>query len=143
MDVKLDEEEDIARIAHGVSVIAVVGLSANQDRPSWGVARYLQAKGFRVIPVNPGHVGKTVLGEKVYPDLAAIPRDFGVQMVDIFRRSDAVAGIVDQALEHLPDLRVIWMQLGVRDDLAAEKARAQGMTVVQNRCPKIEFPRHL
>lgn len=143
MELQIDEDEDIARIARTTKVIAVVGLSNNESRPSWGVARYLQAAGFRVIPVNPGHEGGMILGEKVYADLAQIPRDAGVQMVDIFRRSDAVAGIVDQALAHLPDLKVIWMQLGVRDDVAAVKARDRGITVVQNRCPKIEFPRHL
>lgn len=137
------EDAAIARIAHGVKVIAIVGMSPNEARPSWGVARYLQSQGFRIIPVNPGHAGQTILNETVYADLAAIPKDAGVQMVDIFRRSDAVSGIVAQALSELPDLQVIWTQLGVRDDQAAAKARARGITVVQDRCPKIEFPRHL
>lgn len=143
MDMDLVEDQDIARIAHEVRVIAIVGLSHNEARASWGVARYLQAQGYRVIPVNPGHAGETILGEKVYPTLADIPAEAGVQMVDVFRRSDAVARTVDEALAHLPDLSVIWTQLGVRDDSAAEKARSRGITVIQDRCPKIEFPRHL
>lgn len=142
MDMLMTEDEDIARIARDVRVIAMVGLSPNEDRPSWGVARFLQAQGYRVIPVNPGHAGGVILGERVYPSLAAIPGDEGVQMVDIFRRSEAVGAIVDEALAHLPDLSVIWTQLGVRDDAAADRARRAGITVVQDRCPKIEFPRH-
>ena len=142
MDLSMTEDEDIARIARQVRVIAMVGLSPNETRPSWGVARFLQAQGYRVIPVNPGHAGHSILGETVYPSLAAIPADAGVQMVDIFRRSDAVSAIVDEALAHLPALSVIWTQLGVRDDAAADRARRAGVTVVQDRCPKIEFPRH-
>lgn len=143
MDIQLDDDQDIARIARDTRVVAMVGLSPNEARPSWGVARYLQAQGIRVIPVNPGHAGATILGEVVHADLASIPADAGVQMVDIFRRSDAVAGVVDEALAHLRDLRVIWTQLGVRDDAAAGRARAAGITVIQDRCPKIEFPRFL
>lgn len=142
MELSMTEDEDIARIAREVRVIAMVGLSPNEDRPSWGVARFLQAQGYRVIPVNPGHAGHTILDETVYPSLAAIPADAGVQMVDIFRRSEAVGAIVDEALAHLPGLSVIWTQLGVRDDAAADRARRAGVTVVQDRCPKIEFPRH-
>ena len=138
-----DEDATIARIAREIRVIAVVGLSPSPDRPSWGVARYLQSQGFRIIPVNPGHAGHEILGERVYADLTTIPKDAGVEMVDIFRRSDAVSGIVDQAMAHLPDLKVIWTQLGVSDDQAAARARAAGLVVVQNRCPKIEFPRYL
>ena len=143
MDIAVTEEEHIARIARTVKTIAMVGLSANEARPAWGVARYLQSQGYRVIPVNPGHAGQTILGETVYADLAAIPKDAGVEMVDIFRRSEAVPAIVDEALAVLPDLRVIWTQLGVQSDSAADKARAQGLTVIQDRCPKIEFPRFL
>jgi uncharacterized protein len=143
MDIHTDEDHDIARIARDTKVVAMVGLSPNEARPSWGVARYLQSQGIRVIPVNPGHDGQTILGERVYATLADIPAAEGVQLVDIFRRSDAVGQVVDDALAHLPDLRVIWTQLGVRDDAAAERARARGITVVQDRCPKIEFPRYL
>jgi predicted CoA-binding protein len=143
MDIHTDEDHDIARIARDTKVVAMVGLSPNEARPSWGVARYLQSQGIRVIPINPGHDGQTILGERVYATLADIPAAEGVQLVDIFRRSDAVGQVVDEALAHLPDLQVIWTQLGVRDDAAAERARARGITVVQDRCPKIEFPRHL
>lgn len=143
MDIHTDEDHDIARIARDTKVVAMVGLSPNEARPSWGVARYLQSQGIRVIPVNPGHDSQTILGERVYATLADIPAAEGVQLVDIFRRSDAVGQVVDEALAHLPDLQVIWTQLGVRDDAAAERARARGITVVQDRCPKIEFPRHL
>ncbi|MFC3628461.1 CoA-binding protein [Paracoccus angustae] len=143
MEVDFEDDEDIARIARTMKVIAVVGLSPNEARPSWGVARYLQANGFRVIPVNPGHAGSRILGETVYASLSDIPRSAGVQMVDIFRRAEAVDSIVDEALRHLPDLRSIWLQLGIRNDGAAARARARGITVIQDRCPKIEFPRHL
>ncbi|WP_245999306.1 CoA-binding protein [Paracoccus methylarcula] len=121
----------------------MVGLSPNEARPSWGVARYLQSQGIRVIPVNPGHAGSTILDEQVYASLADIPADAGVQMVDIFRRSEAVGPIVDEALAHMPDLKVIWLQLGVRDDAAASRARERGVEMIQDRCPKIEFPRHI
>lgn len=143
MDVQAGEDEDIARIARTHRVIAMVGLSDNELRPSWGVARYLQSQGYRVIPVNPGHTGQTILGETVYASLSDIPAGAGVQMVDVFRRSELVGPIVDEALAVLPELSTIWLQLGVRDDLAAERARARGVTVIQDRCPKIEFPRYL
>lgn len=143
MDVDFEDDEDIRHIARSIKVIAIVGLSPNEWRPSWGVARYLQANGFRVVPVNPGHAGSRILGETVYGSLSQIPASEGVQMVDIFRRSEAVGPIVDEALAHLPELKSIWLQLGIRNDAAAERARAKGITVIQDRCPKIEFPRHL
>ncbi len=124
--------------------IAVVGVSPNQIRPSFYVARYLKLKGFRVIPVNPGHAGEVLFGETVYPDLAAIPASVGeVHMVDIFRRSEQVGPVVDQALAHLIDrgLRTIWMQIGVINEAAAARAEAAGLTVVMDRCPKIEYQR--
>ena len=135
------EDREIERIARDTRVLAMVGLSPNEARPSWGVARYLLAQGIKVIPVNPGHAGKTILGQPVYASVADIPADAGVQVVDIFRRSSAVADVVDQVLTHLPETKVIWTQLNVRDDAAAEKARRAGVTVIQDRCPKIEFPR--
>jgi len=119
--------------------IAVVGVSANQVRPSFYVARYLGLKGYRVIPVNPGLAGQSLLGETVYGDLAQIPDD--VDMVDIFRRSEAVPPIVDAALERWPNLQTIWMQIGVRNEEAAAQAMARGVDVVQDRCPKIEYQR--
>lgn len=137
----MSEAETIRQIRDNTRTIAVVGLSPKQDRPSWGVARFLQVRGYRIVPVNPGHAGEEILGEKVYADLASIPADAGVDMVDIFRRSDAVPDIVNEALRVLPDLKTIWMQLGVEHPQAAATAEAAGITVVQNRCPKIEFPR--
>ncbi|UXU74795.1 MULTISPECIES: CoA-binding protein [unclassified Paracoccus (in: a-proteobacteria)] len=135
-------DEDIARIARNTRCIAMVGLSTNESRPAWGVARYLKSQGFRVIPVNPQHAGQTILDEIVYADLRAVPADCRVDMVDIFRRPEAVPEIVDAALE-MPCLRVIWMQLGISHPPAANRARARGLTVIEDRCAKIEFSRFL
>lgn len=137
----MTSDADIRDILSTTRVIAVVGFSPNPDRPSNGVARFLQRQGFRVIPINPGIAGQVHLGETVFSDLASIPNDVAVDMVDIFRQPDAVPGIVDQALASLPRLRTIWMQLGVMHEGAAEKARSAGIRVVQNRCPAIEWPR--
>ncbi len=137
----MTEAERIGRVMHETRTIAIIGLSPRSERPSWGVARFLQGRGYRIIPVNPGHEGEEILGERVYADLASIPADAGVDMIDIFRRSEAVPGIVDEALAVLPGLKFIWMQLGVTSPSAARKAEAAGVTVVQDRCPKIEFPR--
>ena len=120
-------------------VVAVVGVSMNPVRPSFYVARYLALKGYKVIPVNPGHAGKTLFGETVRASLSEISEP--VDMVDIFRRSEAVPPIVDAALAAFPGLRTIWMQIGVEHEQAASKARAQGVDVVMNRCPKIEYQR--
>ena len=119
--------------------VAVVGVSMNPVRPSYYVARYLGLKGFKVIPVNPGHAGKTLFGQTVRADLADIGEP--VDMVDIFRRSEAVPAIVDAALEAFPALGTIWMQIGVQHAEAAAKAEARGVTVIQDRCPKIEYQR--
>ena len=119
--------------------IAVVGVSMNPVRPSYFVARYLKLKGFDVIPVNPGHAGEMLFGARVVAGLGDI--EGRVDMVDIFRRSDAVPPIVDEALDAFPDLQTIWMQIGVEHADAAAKAEARGVTVVQNRCPKIEYQR--
>ncbi|PKP71647.1 MAG: CoA-binding protein [Alphaproteobacteria bacterium HGW-Alphaproteobacteria-4] len=131
----------IRDILASTRVIAVVGISANPDRPSHGVARFLQSRGYRVVPVNPGLAGQELLGEHVWADLASVPAVLGVDMVDIFRRSEAVPEVVAQALAHLPALRTVWMQLGVENAQAAAAARARGVAVVQNRCPAIEWPR--
>lgn len=120
-------------------VIAVVGVSMNPVRPSYYVARYLGLKGFTVIPVNPGHAGAKLFGQTVRATLSEITEP--VDMVDIFRRSDAVPPIVDEALAQFPDLQTIWMQIGVSHEAAAETARARGVDVVMNRCPKIEYQR--
>ena len=122
-------------------VIACVGVSTNPLRPSYFVARYLGLRGFTIIPVNPAHAGERLFGRKIYPDLASIPSALKVDMVDIFRRSDAVPQIVDQALQNLAGLRTIWMQIGVQHDGAAATATGRGITVIQNRCPKIEYQR--
>jgi hypothetical protein len=134
-------DAQLSRILKTTRCIACVGVSPNPVRPSYFVARYLKLKGFRVIPVNPGQAGKVQFGETVYADLAAIPKDIPVDMVDIFRQSVHVPPIVDMALEHLPKLRTIWMQIGVEHPQAAAKAEAAGITVIQNRCPKIEYQR--
>lgn len=122
-----------------VKRVAVVGVSMNPVRPSYYVARYLALKGFQVVPVNPGHVGKQPFGATVVGSLSEI--EGPVDMVDIFRRSEAVPPIVDEALAAFPDLDVIWMQIGVEHAEAAAKAQARGVTVIQNRCPKIEYQR--
>ena len=119
--------------------IAVVGVSMNEVRPSFYVARYLKLKGFDVVPVNPGHADKTAFGATVVGSLSDI--DGEVDMVDIFRRPEHVPPIVDEALERFPALQTIWMQIGVSHEEAAEKARARGVDVVMNRCPKIEYQR--
>jgi predicted CoA-binding protein len=114
---------------------AVVGLSPSRYRASNGVARFLQSKGYRIVPVNP-HADE-VLGEKCYPDLAAIPEP--VEVVDIFRRFSEAGHHVDEAIEI--GAKAVWMQLGVIDEAAAERARRAGLEVVMNRCPAIEYPR--
>lgn len=119
--------------------VALVGVSPNPVRPSYFVARYLSLKGFAVYPVNPGHVGRKLFGQTVVGDLADIGQP--VDMVDVFRRPEAVPEIVDRALEVFPDLATIWMQIGVRHDAAGEKAQARGVDVVMDRCPKIEYQR--
>ncbi len=119
--------------------VAVVGVSLNPVRPSYYVARYLSLKKFEVVPVNPGHAGETLFGQTVVARLSDIEGD--VDMVDIFRRSEHVPPIVEEALEVFPGLRTIWMQIGVVHEGAAEMARARGVDVVMNRCPKIEYQR--
>lgn len=119
--------------------IAVVGVSMNPVRPSYYVARYLSLKGFTVIPVNPGHAGKLLFGQTVQASLTDI--DVPVDMVDIFRRSEHVPPVVDEALAAFPSLKTIWMQIGVFHADAAKTARERGVEVVMNRCPKIEYQR--
>ena len=121
--------------------IAVVGVSPNPARPSHYVAEYLQQKGYDVVPVNPMHAGKEVFGKTIVATLAEI--DPPVQMVDIFRRSEDVPPVVDEALAAFPDLETIWMQMGITNAVAAAKAEARGVDVIQDRCPKVEIPRLL
>ncbi|HFQ16045.1 MAG TPA: CoA-binding protein [Rhodobacteraceae bacterium] len=134
-------DDFLRKILKRTRVIACVGVSMNPTRPSYFVARYLNLKGFRVIPVNPGHAGKELFGETVVADLAAIPKQANVDMVDIFRRSDHVPPIVEAALAHLPGLKTVWMQIGVENHEAAAMAEAAGCDVIMNRCPKIEYQR--
>ncbi len=132
-------DEFLKSILTRTKTVAVVGVSMNSVRPSYYVARYLSLKGYTVIPVNPGHAGKMLFGQTVRADLSEISEP--VDMVDIFRRSDAVPPIVDAALAQFPKLQTIWMQIGVEHAEAAAKAQARGVDVVQNRCPKIEYQR--
>lgn len=132
-------ETEIKEILTETRTIALVGWSPKPDRPSHRVAAYLKARGYRVIPVNPGQAGEAALGEVVRASLADISEP--VDMVDIFRRSEEVLPVVEQALAHLTGVKTIWMQLGVENAEAAALARAKGLRVVENRCPAIEIPR--
>ncbi len=121
--------------------IAMVGVSSNWVRPSNFAMKYLQEKGYRVIPVNPREAGSRIHDEPCYASLAEIPGSF--ELVDIFRRSEFAGSIVDEAIALRTDkgIRTVWMQLGVFDQAAAERAEASGLSVVMDRCPKIEFGR--
>ncbi|ODA68552.1 CoA binding domain protein [Methyloligella halotolerans] len=130
-------DREIREILDSVRTIAVVGASPKPSRPSYFVSKYLMAKGYDVIPVNPGHGGKDIAGARVFESLAQIDRP--VDMVDIFRSADAAYGITQQAIAI--GAKVVWMQLGVRDEEAAALAEAAGLKVVMNRCPKIEYGR--
>lgn len=127
----------IRRILRDVNTVAMVGASTNWNRPSYFAMKYMQDKGYRVIPVNPRAAGETLLGEQVVASLKDIT--VPVDMVDIFQRSDRVPPVVDQAIEI--GAKVVWMQLTVRHDEAAKKAEEAGLTVIMDRCPKIEFAR--
>ena len=132
-------DEHIRSILKGTKTIAMVGASANEVRPSYFVLKYLLGRGYRMFPVNPGLAGTEILGAKVYGSLAEIPEP--IDMVEIFRNSEAADGIVDEALALNPLHKVIWMQLTVRNDAAAARAEARGVQVIMNRCPKIEYGR--
>ena len=134
-------DTDILRILRSVTTIAMVGASAKWQRPSFFAMKYLQAKGYRVIPVNPGLAGQDILGETVYGSLADAPGPY--EMVDVFRNSEAALGIAEEAvaLKDEKGIRVLWMQLGVVNPEAAALARDAGLEVVMDRCPKIEFGR--
>jgi uncharacterized protein len=132
-------DDYIRGILSGVKVIAMVGASPNEVRPSYFAFKYLVQRGYDMIPVNPGQVGKSLMGRPFVASLAAIGRP--IDMVDIFRSSEHIMPVVDEALQLAPLPKVIWMQLGARDDAAAAKAEAAGLQVVMNRCPKIEYGR--
>src|SRR3954469_17412484 len=129
----------IREILNGVKTIAMVGASPVNVRPSYFAFKYLSERGYDMIPVNPGHVGKNLVGKPFVASLAEIDRP--IDMIDIFRSSQHIMPVVDEALKLSPLPKVIWMQLGARDDAAAAKAEAVGIKVVMNRCPKIEYGR--
>ncbi len=132
-------DPDLRRILTETRTIALVGWSPKPDRPSHRVAAFLKARGYRVIPVNPGQAGHQALGETVRASLSDIAEP--IDMVDIFRRSEEAGAVVDEALAALPGLKTVWMQLGVVDEAAAGRARAAGVEVVMDRCPAIDIPR--
>lgn len=134
-----NSDADLRAIFNQTRSIAIVGASANTDRPSNYVGRFLASKGYRVIGVNPGLAGQTLYCEPVYASLSDVP--FEIDMVDIFRRSEDVPPVVDEALERFASLGTVWMQLGIFHDGAAALAQARGVQVVMNRCPMIEYPR--
>jgi predicted CoA-binding protein len=129
----------IRGILNTVKTIAMVGFSPKESRPSYFVFKYLTERGYRVIPVNPGQAGKEVFGQKIYAKLSEIPEP--IDMVEIFRASEHVMPIVEEALTIKPKPQVIWMQLTIRNDAAAKLAEDAGLKVVMNRCAKIEYGR--
>ena len=133
----LTRDEDIARLLRNARTIAVVGASDRPDRPSYGVMKFLQSWGYRVLPVNPQITGEHVLGEFVWRELAEI--GVPIDIVDIFRRPEAAAEAVEQAI--FVGAKAVWMQLGVINHDAAARAEAAGLEVVMDRCPHIEIPR--
>ena len=124
-------------ILESVRTIAIVGASPRRERPSHRVMAYLQRRGYRAIPVNPNAVNDKISSERVYTSLAEVREP--IDMVDVFRRPEAAGGVVDEAIAI--GAKVVWMQLGVRDDTAAARAEARDLKVVMNRCPAIEIPR--
>ena len=133
------DDATLRRILQTTRTIAVFGVSLNPVRPSYFVARYLSLRNYRVIPVNPAHAGEPLFGETVRASLADCPED--TDMVDIFRRSEHVPPIVTEAIEQLPNLRTVWLQVGVESDAAFALAQARRLDFIQNRCPKIEYQR--
>lgn len=129
----------IRGILNTVKTIAMVGASEKENRPSYFAFKYLLERGYKMIPVNPGHAGEQMLGQRIYARLADISE--AVDMVDIFRASQYALPVVQEALALNPRPQVVWMQLGIRNDEAAALAEANGMKVVMNRCPKIEYGR--
>jgi len=135
------DDGGLGQLLASAMTIAVVGASPNAARPVHGVMRYLIGAGYRILPVNPGHAGGEILGRRVFARLADVPEP--IDIVDIFRRQSALAGVVDEALALDPLPGAIWMQLGLRDEAAAARAAAAGLTVVMDRCIRIEHERLL
>ena len=135
----MTDDATLTRILSETRRIALVGASMNPARASNRVGHFLASKGYEVIPVNPGHVGKSLFGQTVVASLSDIEGQ--IDMVDIFRRSEAVLPVVEDALDALEGLQTVWMQLGVENAEARSLAEARGLTVVENRCPAIDFPR--
>jgi predicted CoA-binding protein len=129
----------IRGVLNTVKTIAMVGISPKENRPSYFAFKYLLERGYHMIPVNPGQAGKEILGQKVYASLTEVPEP--IDMVDIFRASQFVMPVVEEALKLKPKPQVMWMQLSIRNDEAAALAEANGMKVVMDRCPKIEYGR--
>jgi predicted CoA-binding protein len=132
-------DEEIKHTLRNVETVAVVGISPKEDRPSYIVASYLKSKGYRIIPVRPD--GEEILGEKVYHSLSEIPKEIGVDVVDIFRRSEDVPPIVEEAIQR--GAEVVWMQEGVIHKEAGEKAEKVGLKIIMDRCMKKEHQRPL
>ncbi len=135
------QDDTIRAALREARTIAVLGFSPRPERPSHYVAQFLQSRGYRVIPVNPGLAGQVALGETVYAGLAEIPREIAIDMVDVFRTPEAVPAIVAEIAAQRPEVKTLWLQLGVVHEEAAATARAAGLVVVMDRCPKIEIPR--
>ncbi|MGX5666343.1 CoA-binding protein [Rhizobium daejeonense] len=139
MDHDRYDDAYLTEILQGTRTIALVGASPKPDRPSYGVMRFLLSSGYKVIPVNPGQAGKEILGQNTVAQLADIGEP--IDMIDVFRASEYLGEVVDDALALETRPKVIWSQLGVRDDSAAARAEAAGIKVVMNHCPAIEIPR--
>ena len=139
MDHDRYDDAYLTEILQGTRTIALVGASPKPDRPSYGVMRFLLSSGYKVIPVNPGQAGKEILGQNTVAQLADIGEP--IDMIDVFRASEYLGEVVDNALALETRPKVIWSQLGVRDDSAAARAEAAGIKVVMNHCPAIEIPR--
>jgi len=135
------QDKDLRTILSRVRTIAMVGASGNWKRPSYFAMKYLQKKGYRVVPVNPTRAGDTILGETVYATLSDVPGN--IDMVDVFRSAKDADEVVDETIANMgaKGISVVWMQLGVRNDAAAAKAEAAGLRVIMDRCPKIEYGR--
>ncbi|EIJ41770.1 putative CoA-binding protein [Beggiatoa alba B18LD] len=131
----MDDVQSLRRILKAYKTVAMVGLSNNWYRPSYFAAKYLQKQGYKVIPVNPAYT--EVLDEKCYPDLASIPEP--IDIVDCFRKVEEIPALTEQAIAI--NAKVLWMQLGIVDEVSAKKAEVAGLEVVMNRCMKIEYAR--